>query len=177
MEDSPLSIAASITGILTFVAAVLASIYVRYNTLQNGRVELEKVLKSVKISIEETRKVATHAASSGDPTSTQVHQILNDIYELEVTIARDCRSAFGFDEPLQPGFRGVKDSTLIRQHRGLLSLIPDSPTSAIGIILRLGTTRTLMRWYMIREDVLEKMQTRDHLRSRLLMAQISTISS
>lgn len=180
MEDSPLSIAASITGILTFVAAVLASIYIRYNTLQNGQVELEKVLKSVKISLEETSKVSTQAASSGDPASTQVHQIINDLYELELAIVGHCMSAFGYDKPLQPGFHQVIDSTLTQQHRDLLSLIPDSPTSlleAIGIILRLGTTRTLMRWYMIREDVLEKMQTRDHLRSRLLMAQISTLSS
>lgn len=185
MDDSPLSIISSITGILTFIAAILASIYVRYHTLQNGQLELEKVIESIQSSVVETGTVATQAALGGDPASIGLHQIMVDLCEVERAILGDCMSVFGMEKPLQMGFQQAIDPTLAGEHREyahqLASLVPDSQISLLaalfGAILRYGTTRTLMRWYMIRKDVLKKMQKRDHLRSRLLMAQISTLSS
>jgi len=47
MEDSPLSIAANIAGLLTFVVAILASVYVRIVSLRNGRIELDTIRESV----------------------------------------------------------------------------------------------------------------------------------
>jgi hypothetical protein len=47
MQDSPLSVTASITGILTFVAALCAAIYVRYTTLRNTREEISKTDLSI----------------------------------------------------------------------------------------------------------------------------------
>ncbi|KAI4671049.1 uncharacterized protein J4E88_009445 [Alternaria novae-zelandiae] len=51
MEDSPLSITANIAGLLTFVVAILASIYVRVLSLRNGKVELETIRKSVEKNV------------------------------------------------------------------------------------------------------------------------------
>ncbi|KAI0550216.1 hypothetical protein F4679DRAFT_583709 [Xylaria curta] len=45
MEDSPLSITASVTGILTFIAAVVAFIYVRYQTVIHGEEEIATITR------------------------------------------------------------------------------------------------------------------------------------
>ena len=57
MGDSPLSIVASVTGILTFTAAILAFIYARYLTLRNSRAEMVKVFFSITTSLQEGASV------------------------------------------------------------------------------------------------------------------------
>jgi hypothetical protein len=64
MGDSPLSITASVTGILTFVAAILAFIYVRYLTLRNSKDEMNSILISVTASIGETNRVRASIQSA-----------------------------------------------------------------------------------------------------------------
>lgn len=59
MDDSPLSITASITGILTFLAAIVAFVYVRYNVLHNGAEEVRNISDSVSASVNEARKFET----------------------------------------------------------------------------------------------------------------------
>jgi hypothetical protein len=51
MGDSPLSITASVAGILTFIAAIFAFICVRNSTLLNGRTEIATVIESVQATI------------------------------------------------------------------------------------------------------------------------------
>ena len=58
--DSLLSITASVTGILTFFAAVWAFIYVRYTTLKDRDEEiLKKIMTSVSNSIQEVSLIMT----------------------------------------------------------------------------------------------------------------------
>jgi hypothetical protein len=46
--DSPLSITASIAGILTFLAAILATLYVRWTYLRNADEEYFQVKNSLR---------------------------------------------------------------------------------------------------------------------------------
>ena len=55
MIDSLFSMAASITGILTFVAVIFALIYVWYRTLRSGPGELDTIISSVVATIEDIR--------------------------------------------------------------------------------------------------------------------------
>jgi hypothetical protein len=57
MPDSPLSITASVTGILTFIAAILGFVYVRYITLQNAQEEAFRNLASVIFNLRDTSSV------------------------------------------------------------------------------------------------------------------------
>ncbi|KAF7522122.1 hypothetical protein G7054_g12248 [Neopestalotiopsis clavispora] len=54
MEDSPLSILASITGILTFFAAIVGFVFVRYKVLQNGTIEMDSILATTVTVIDDT---------------------------------------------------------------------------------------------------------------------------
>ncbi|KAI4679378.1 uncharacterized protein J4E84_008408 [Alternaria hordeiaustralica] len=58
MEDSPLSIAANIAGLLTFAVAILASIYVRIASLRNGRLELEIIRESVEDNVQDLMRMS-----------------------------------------------------------------------------------------------------------------------
>lgn len=78
MEDSPLSITASITGILTFGVAILAFVYVRYNTLRNGENEMMTVLESVSAALAEAQPVA-QGWGDAEPDHF-VQKILTDLY-------------------------------------------------------------------------------------------------
>lgn len=202
MEDSPLSITASITGILTFVAAILASVYIRYQTLKNGYMELATVLQSLSSSSEERRMVAKETGSSNDPAhaTSQVRQIMEELFQVEIAIFKSYLSVrqielpaeITWEQAIEQYYNGIRrHEAFIHRHLSDLQKPPrwnlwvelrpksniTSIESTLMAILRLGTTRTLMRWYMVREEVLENMQTRDYLRSRLLIAQISALSS
>lgn len=58
MEDSPLSITASVAGILTFIAAITTFIYVRYQILQNGFDEIVSIIEATYLGLEETNSLA-----------------------------------------------------------------------------------------------------------------------
>jgi hypothetical protein len=64
MQDSPLSITASIAGILTFVGAICASIWVRYNTVRNGRDEFALISASMRATSSSRRVVSQQAQLS-----------------------------------------------------------------------------------------------------------------
>jgi hypothetical protein len=59
MPESPLSIAASVTSFLTFIAAILGFLYVRYITVQNSQEEFHRILESIIASLQETSGVAS----------------------------------------------------------------------------------------------------------------------
>jgi len=56
MEDSPLSIAANVAGLLTFVVAIFASIYVRYVSLRNGGVEMRTVWQAAQDNVNDLQE-------------------------------------------------------------------------------------------------------------------------
>lgn len=132
------------------------------------------------------------AAPLEDPASVELHQILRDLFELELSICKDCYSAYG--HTIQTSFPEGPEFDLMPEHRGRATAFIESAqqfrpvisvfsplttplATALVFIVRLGETQTLMRWYVMRKYVLEKMQKREHLRSQLLMAQIMAISS
>ena len=92
MEDSPLSITANITGILNFIAAILAFVYVRYNTLENSMRELDNIQESVNVTLEETKSMlATQSLAGRTDQGSDIewlHNIIRDLYHTEMTIMR-----------------------------------------------------------------------------------------
>src|ERR1700722_15798467 len=113
MGDSPLSITASVTGILTFVAAILAFIYVRYLTLRNSKDEMNSILISVTASIGETNRVrasiqsaeakASHGRDNAsqprilEDTLTQLETTIGDLYLVEMKILSSFMETYGLD--------------------------------------------------------------------------------
>ncbi|KAF2815675.1 uncharacterized protein BDZ99DRAFT_493666 [Mytilinidion resinicola] len=100
MQDSPLSITASITGILTFIAAICAFIYVRYNTLRNGGMEIGTIIDSVTATIEESRAIALSGPATqpgDDPDSSRLKKLVSELYSTETDILAQCTIVFGKD--------------------------------------------------------------------------------
>ena len=228
MEDSPLSITASITGILTFIAAICAFVYVRYNTLQNGNKEMLTILDSVSATIEETRIVAQekpygepiYESEACPPLREPEHafksglreKLIEDLYRTELTILTFFMKAYGasfasmqsnlrpdgntsatwqdltqlLETAQEPSPVRRRYLTAIRPLQDYLRvmdvLVDFSPAaamvwSAVGLVLSFGTTRTMMRWYMVRERVLEQVKQREIIRSRLVYYQVTASNS
>ncbi|KAI8952052.1 hypothetical protein F4801DRAFT_542700 [Xylaria longipes] len=72
MEDSPLSITASVTGILTFLAAIVAFIYVRYQTLIHSEEEIKTIVNSVESGIKYMSEMVDSEPSSAGPGQTNL---------------------------------------------------------------------------------------------------------
>ncbi|KAL1859621.1 hypothetical protein Daus18300_009486 [Diaporthe australafricana] len=226
MDDSPLSITASITGILTFVVAILAFIYVRYNTLRNGEAEMMTVLESVSAAIDEARPVAQGWGDAEEPDHF-VQKILTDLYSIEIEILARCmlaiRGGSASEAEMMVSMSEHVPGHLRRQHPGpgddsntwaevqqkleelysdqrrvhcraggpgrsilsfeyvfemLAKLDSHNPFPYTSLVLtfvfQFGASPRMVRWYRVRERVLEKMQARERTRSRLLLYQIST---
>jgi hypothetical protein len=210
MEDSPLSITASITGILTFIAAIFAFMYVRYSTLKNGNTEMLTVLESVTATIEETRAIAQArpvTQPGDDAESSRLEELMSELYSTELAILVQYMKVYGtglrtMQSNLRPGgststawddvVRGASMVTERLQRRRVIDQLQSyapvietfSHPRLLGMIwsimvfmFKFGLTPTMMRWYMVREKVLEKIQQREIIRSRLLFYQISTANS
>ena len=217
MEDSPLSITASVTGILTFVAAIIAFIYVRYNTLRNGRAEMVSVLESVTATIAETREVATAtpapaAESESDSAAGQLAKLVGDLYRIELAILAQYMKVYGTNvASMQSNLRpddgtssaatwqdalqvvatsyARKPATIpsyfSRVTQALQASIPNGEAAAqvttgvMGVLTMSmqfvaysGAYPTMIRWYMVRDEVLEKVKEREAVRSRLMFHQV-----
>ena len=96
MEDSPLSIVANVAGILTFIAAIIAFISVRYRIIISGLEEILSVFEAAKLSVEET-KLIRHALPEPNnrPELKQIAKYLDEILAIEVNIIRNCTSTLG----------------------------------------------------------------------------------
>jgi hypothetical protein len=214
--DSPLSVASSITGILTFIAALCASIYLRYNALQNGETEINNIIASVLATIEETQSISqTEPAMQpkDEPSSTRLEKLVSELYKTELFIIAQCmnvhntnlssfRSALPswgptnspWNSVLQEVERIQKESQPQPQRKkgGFMdgisqylkvvdTLVPHNQATslvwgAVKFVLSAGATPTLIRWYMVRERVLEKIQHREMIRSRLLFHQVIVVN-
>jgi len=108
MEDSPLSIAASIAGLLTFVVAIIASIHVRVASLRSGRLELDitynLVKKNVYDLLEMNRRkpldlMRSHTRQQGDDTNIcRLKELSRDLNSTEIVIHTYCRYAMVLDD-------------------------------------------------------------------------------
>ncbi|KAI0448063.1 hypothetical protein F4803DRAFT_496334 [Xylaria telfairii] len=72
MEDSPLSTIASITGILTFFAAIVAFLYVRYQTLVRSEEEIKAIKRSTLTNIEDMSRMVYLEYSSTEPREMEL---------------------------------------------------------------------------------------------------------
>lgn len=223
-EDSPLSITASVAGILTFVAAIFAFVYVRYNAIQHGRQEMNDMLESIIVTIQDSFTVA-QAIRLDQPTLQ--HELISRILTVEITILTIfAEKVFAADltaiewpyrldgtipeffdmngaarERLQQAlervfrmFEAQRKSSLddytMQAVNALFAAYGPTPSwtsrlsgilediwDSIKTVVNLGLTPTMVRWYVVRDKVLEEVKRREILRSRLLFHQVSTANS
>ena len=192
MEDSPLSITASITGILTFIAAIIASVYVRYKVLKNGYDEISTIMNSTIGTAEETMG---NILVEGDnrPEVARMRKHLMDLYRIEITIMSKCAKASGFKIPPvaramdlehdnnETQFNRRREGGLLRKLSSCQSIfdiwISSAPELmalvwAIKFVVLAGVTPTLFRWYRVRNEVMDMVQQRNLLRSQILYQQM-----
>jgi len=115
MDDSPLSIAASAAGILTFISAVIAFVYVRYQILQNGRNEISSSLEAAALGIEETKSMQhaqllpsnnddeRHGHGHGEAAERMMKKSLQDLLRIDIEIWKECALAAGHPNPDEMG--------------------------------------------------------------------------
>lgn len=158
-KDSPLSITASVAGILTFVAAIAATIYVRLTYLRNA----DNEYFSVKTSL-----------SWYKTESTFLHDLIRSADK-----SHDARVEFEM-------YRFVLEQ-LGKLEERLLDLLTEAEERAERrvegggktewTILPGGRTGIALSWLGVRTKALELVRQRDALGSRVLFAQLSMISS
>ncbi|KAK0625859.1 hypothetical protein B0T14DRAFT_88411 [Immersiella caudata] len=191
MGDSPLSITASTAGILTFISAVTAFVYVRYQILQNGRNEISSTLEGAALSFEETKSMQ-HALLPGDERheAERIKKSIQDLLKIDMDIWKECAAVAGYPTSDAITAEVPEQSDRIPQptqyatgeplHRYLkvvdflvLGSLASLVWASIKLVLRLsvGITPTLLRWYGVREEVMTKTQQRDMLRSRIMHQQ------
>ncbi|KAK3368593.1 hypothetical protein B0H63DRAFT_488777 [Podospora didyma] len=197
MEDPPLSVAASITGILTFCATIIAFIYVRYSIISNGYAEISKIMASVK---------SDGALAITDPTieedlrpgAVQMRKLISDFRENDHTILLKLLKVHGVNisgtdsgfavvgteaqESYQPArtksmmfFRALRScATAFGKWVDWLEIFWGfwrfSATVALG-----GTSATLLRWYVVREEVMDMVERRNLLRSQIQYQQMALL--
>ncbi|KAK7427991.1 hypothetical protein QQZ08_005422 [Neonectria magnoliae] len=216
MDDSPLSITSSITGILTFLAAILAFLYVRYNTLRNSSMEMVTILESVTATVEETQAMSQATPSSpleDDSQSRLLKKLIAELYSTEIGILNQFMAVHSpgqklpdpnnpdgsLNETWQQEVIQAAIAATSRRHgknrqafnalstlhsymsivNALVSVTSFRPYmyGVLRFVISFGVSRTMMRWYRVRGNVLEMIQQRESIRSRLLFHQISTANS
>jgi len=132
MDDSPLSIAASAAGILTFISAVIAFVYVRYQILQNGRNEIWSSLEAATLSIEETKSMQ-HALLPNDERhgAERMKKSLQDLLRIDIDIWKECTLVAGYPNPDE-----IMAGVLEESDRDVRQPIPQVTLKGIGLCFR-----------------------------------------
>ncbi|KAJ5288632.1 hypothetical protein N7478_001662 [Penicillium angulare] len=192
MQDSPLSTTADISGILTFLAAIFAFIYVRYKTLQNGHAEMNNTYESVKATIEETLLMETQIENQ--PGFEKVREIFLSLWRTEISIMISLARAIGGEElaqkvrgqsKIEPGShhnvfmwfcRSRGEHGVDQEHWAMKIPSLAAVLTTARLAWNLGATPKLVRWYMVRNKVMEKVRDRDNYRSRLRSHQLALLN-
>jgi hypothetical protein len=183
-QDSPLSITASVSGILTFLAAILAAVYVRFTYLRNADSEYFQVKAS--LSWFKTESTFMHDlvstsslhqmedekgdARSGSEESGRVRGKEREMYAFVV------EQLGKLEERLLECLAEAEEGVDRKQDRdgekggegGGWTIVPRSVR---------GRTDIAISWLPVRRRALELVRQRDALGSRVLFAQMSMISS
>ena len=181
-EDSPLSITANIAGILTFLAAICTAVYIRYSTLRNSLVELESIHKSTTATIDEVRAIqgvpAHYPSLDDDGEGRRLYELVESLVDIEDEIKLLCygavSSTIGNHGPLVEKLISTVWNAL---HRVRLDNVAAAARQSISAVFNFGRTPIMIRWYRVREKVLELVQQRKNARSRLLFHQISAATA
>ncbi|RDW94763.1 hypothetical protein BP5796_00526 [Coleophoma crateriformis] len=170
--DSPLSVTSSVAGIFTFVVAIAAAIYARFNYLRNADIEYFEVKAS--LSWYKTESIWLHdlinAADrpSGNEMEYQMYIFVMDqlgkLEErlLELLTETEIRATSGRDS------EGEGGSITSRIAGRRWTLVPEGVR---------GNTAIAVAWLRVRGKALELVRQRDALGSRVLFAQMSLVSS
>ncbi|KAE9373568.1 hypothetical protein N431DRAFT_456332 [Stipitochalara longipes BDJ] len=181
--DSPLSITSSIAGILTFLAAILAAIYVRFTYLRNADSEYFQVKTSLNWFKTESTFMHDLVSTSSLPLSSRFGDedgedemrgrggrrtgkeremyafVVEQLGKLEERLLECLAEAEeGVDRKTGRDGSGEK---------GGWTIVPRSVR---------GRTDIAMSWLLVRAKALELVRQRDALGSRVLFAQMSMIS-
>ncbi|KAH8801585.1 hypothetical protein F5884DRAFT_519873 [Xylogone sp. PMI_703] len=164
-SDSPLSITSSVAGILTFVVAIAAAIYVRLTYLRNADQEYFQVKASLSWYKTESTWMydLVHAndglkTRSGNETEYQMYIfVMEQLGKLEERL---------LDLLTETEIRATRESE--PERAGGWTLVPQRVRF---------TTSIAMSWLPVRAKAMELVRQRDALGSRVLFAQMSLISS
>ncbi|KAH9898979.1 hypothetical protein F4778DRAFT_180810 [Xylariomycetidae sp. FL2044] len=165
-QDSPLSITANVAGILTFVVAILAAVYVRISYLRNSDQEYFQVKTSLSWYKTESQwlselvKAAEQRAGAQYSTEFQMYSfVMDDLIRLEkrlLDLVEETEAKAAIDDR-DNDYRGRRWA-LVPQNWGL-------------------TTAVAMAWMPVRAKALELVRQRDALTARVSFTQMSMISS
>jgi hypothetical protein len=176
MQDSPLSITSSIAGILTFLAAILAALYVRLTYLRNADSEYFQVKASLSWYKTESTfmhdLISTSTSSLSSTSSSSNGERGNGVVREKEMYAFVVEQLGKLEERLLECFaeaeEGVDRKTGRDGEKGGWTIVPRSVR---------GRTDIAMSWLPVRAKALELVRQRDALGSRVLFAQMSMISS
>ncbi|KAI1409522.1 hypothetical protein F5Y13DRAFT_91507 [Hypoxylon sp. FL1857] len=163
-QDSPLSIAANIAGILTFVVAIIAAVYVRIMYLKNSDQEYFQVKTSLSWFKTESawlgelvKAVGERPDAKNQPEYQMYTFVMDDLVKLEqrlLELVEEIESKAGSEDELRQGVRWA----LVPRGWGF-------------------TTAVAMAWLPVRTKALELVRQRDALTARVSFTQISMLSS
>ncbi|TQN70449.1 hypothetical protein CSHISOI_05029 [Colletotrichum shisoi] len=165
-QDSPLSVAANVAGILTFVVAIVAAAYVRITYLRNSDEEYFRVKASLSwfktASTWLSDLIRTAGERPGGPR--QQHRpeyqmyafVMDDLVKLEQRILELLAEA------------ETKAAGQDAENQGKWTLVPKSWSF---------TTHVAMAWLPVRSKTLELVRQREALTARVQFTQMSMISS
>jgi hypothetical protein len=170
-NDSPLSITASIAGILTFLAAIAATLYVRFTYLRNADSEYFQVKASLSwyktestfmLDLLRATYSSNHSGSGSEREKEMYLFVVEELARLETRLLEVVEEA---EMKASNGEREVEDGK--GKQKGW-TIVPRGVR---------GKTDIAMSWLPVRAKALELVRQRDALGSRVLFAQMSMISS
>lgn len=162
-QDSPLSITSSVAGILTFVAAIAAAIYVRFNYLRNADNEYFQVKASLSWHKTESQWLHDLVYASDGPKDRFGHE---KEYQMYVSVMEELGK---LEERLLELVTEAELKASTEDDQGKKwALVPKSMAFR---------TSVAMSWLPVRRKALELVRQRDALGARVLFAQMSMMSS
>ncbi|KAI8626120.1 putative deacetylase LmbE-like domain-containing protein [Xylariaceae sp. FL1651] len=163
-QDSPLSITANIAGILTFVVAILAAIYVRITYLRNSDQEYFQVKTSLSWFKTESKWLTELVKATGDRQDA-THHPEHHIY------------TFVMDDLLKLEKRLLELVEEVEEKAGSQAEHPQGKRWAVVPQNWRSSTAVAVAWLPIRAQTLELVRQREALTARVSFTQMSTISS
>jgi len=188
-RDSPLSTTSSVAGILTFIVAIVAAVYVRMNNLRNSRDDFFRVKASLSWYKTESAWLAELLAATGPatlrekddegggprnggeaPRTTEYHMyafVMEDLERLEARLLELVAETEVKAANAEPGaaaglaFDGRADAW---------TLVPR------GWTWSWNRTTVAMAWLPVRSKALELVRQRDALTGRVQFAQMSMVA-
>jgi len=164
LQDSPLSIIASITGILTFVFAILAALYVRLSYLRNADTEYFRI----KASLSWYKTESTFMQDLINHSSANLHD-KNGVGKEREMYGSVVEELGRLEERLLECLAEAENAERVRELEIPGSSEKEPEWTIIPRRMR-GRTDIAISWLPVRAKALELVRQRDALGSRVLFA-------